>query len=575
MARRWSGTASDCTAATWCCMLLATDFTNARRVPVRWGLISIAPRDLAVYGRALLDRELTPSAARLLRPSARSSAEASAAACRRPAAWRPPNPSYWPASEVRRALEQDLIYALVTALGTEQPTARPTPGGDAPRSWFVSRTPWRRTALRNRCPRSAPGSACRRARYGFIAPHTSAAARSSTQGCAVSTSRVRLYSRPIPRRRASLKSRVRTAFRSPAALPSPIAGCSARRRWRRCFAADPIPPNLHSARGWGERMVRSARQQFAPAFSAKGQTMSATGEEKRQSFLSKLLASTVAIGLWATTPAIAQTPAPAQRPNIVFIMGDDIGWFNIGAYHRGMMAGRTPNLDRLAAQGMLFTDYYAEASCTAGRANFITGQLPIRTGMTTVGQAGATIGMPGRGADDRHGAEVDGLRHRPVRQEPPRRPQRVPADRARLRRVLRLPLSPRRDGGPVPSQLSAGAAGQGRPAQHGPLAGRPTTDDPTEQPRWGKVGKQKIEDAGDALSRSGWRRWTTRSSTTRSSSSTRRRPTTSRSSCWLNPTRMHIVTHLSEKYEKMRNAGERLVDPRGRHGAARRHRRRR
>ena len=84
----------------------------------------------------------------------------------------------------------------------------------------------------------------------------------------------------------------------------------------------------------------------------------------------------------------------AEKPNIVFIMGDDIGWFNIGAYHQGMMAGRTPNLDRLASEGMRFTDYYAEASCTAGRANFITGQLPIRTGLTTVGQAGATIGMP-------------------------------------------------------------------------------------------------------------------------------------------------------------------------------------
>ena len=71
-------------------------------------------------------------------------------------------------------------------------------------------------------------------------------------------------------------------------------------------------------------------------------------------------------------------------------MGDDIGWFNIGAYHQGMMAGRTPNLDKLAAEGMRFTDYYAEASCTAGRANFITGELPIRTGMTTVGQAGAS-----------------------------------------------------------------------------------------------------------------------------------------------------------------------------------------
>src|SRR5439155_2969532 len=81
-------------------------------------------------------------------------------------------------------------------------------------------------------------------------------------------------------------------------------------------------------------------------------------------------------------------------PNIIVIMGDDIGWFNIGAYHQGVMAGRTPNLDRLAAEGMRFTDYYAEPSCTAGRANFITGELPIRTGLTTVGQAGATIGMP-------------------------------------------------------------------------------------------------------------------------------------------------------------------------------------
>ena len=61
-------------------------------------------------------------------------------------------------------------------------------------------------------------------------------------------------------------------------------------------------------------------------------------------------------------------------------MGDDVGWFNIGAYHRGMMSGKTPNLDKLAAGGMMFTDYYAEASCTAGRANFITGEIPLRTG---------------------------------------------------------------------------------------------------------------------------------------------------------------------------------------------------
>jgi arylsulfatase len=86
--------------------------------------------------------------------------------------------------------------------------------------------------------------------------------------------------------------------------------------------------------------------------------------------------------------------AADKKPNIVVIMGDDIGWFNIGAYHQGMMAGKTPNLDKLATEGMRFTDYYAEASCTAGRANFITGQLPIRTGMTTVGQAGSPVGIP-------------------------------------------------------------------------------------------------------------------------------------------------------------------------------------
>ena len=83
-----------------------------------------------------------------------------------------------------------------------------------------------------------------------------------------------------------------------------------------------------------------------------------------------------------------------KHPNIIVIMGDDIGMWNIGAYHRGMMAGTTPNIDKLAAEGAIFTDYYAEASCTAGRASFITGELPIRTGLTTVGQAGASIGMP-------------------------------------------------------------------------------------------------------------------------------------------------------------------------------------
>jgi arylsulfatase A-like enzyme len=92
--------------------------------------------------------------------------------------------------------------------------------------------------------------------------------------------------------------------------------------------------------------------------------------------------------------AQAQQAAPSGKPNILVIMGDDIGWFNIGAYHQGIMSGKTPNLDKLASEGMRFTDYYAEASCTAGRANFITGELPLRTGLTTVGQAGADVGIP-------------------------------------------------------------------------------------------------------------------------------------------------------------------------------------
>ena len=97
-----------------------------------------------------------------------------------------------------------------------------------------------------------------------------------------------------------------------------------------------------------------------------------------------------AMGFSVTHAAWAQD----KKPNILVIMGDDVGWFNVGAYHRGIMSGKTPNLDKLASQGMMFTDYYAEASCTAGRANFITGELPIRTGLTTVGQAGADVGMP-------------------------------------------------------------------------------------------------------------------------------------------------------------------------------------
>ncbi len=95
-----------------------------------------------------------------------------------------------------------------------------------------------------------------------------------------------------------------------------------------------------------------------------------------------------------TVLLLAMAPALAQdKPNILVIWGDDIGITNISAYSRGMMGYETPNIDRIANEGALFTDYYAEQSCTAGRAGFITGQIPFRTGLTKVGLPGAKLGL--------------------------------------------------------------------------------------------------------------------------------------------------------------------------------------
>ncbi len=99
---------------------------------------------------------------------------------------------------------------------------------------------------------------------------------------------------------------------------------------------------------------------------------------------------------------IAEAQA-AKKPNILVIMGDDIGWFNPSIYHRGIMGYRTPNIDRIGHEGAMFTDWYGQQSCTAGRAAFITGQSPIRTGLTKVGLPGADIGLR---AEDPTVAEV-------------------------------------------------------------------------------------------------------------------------------------------------------------------------
>ena len=94
-----------------------------------------------------------------------------------------------------------------------------------------------------------------------------------------------------------------------------------------------------------------------------------------------------------TGPARAQQPPTGRKPNILMIMGDDIGWYNPSIYHRGMMGYRTPNIDRIGNEGAMFTDWYGQQSCTVGRAAFITGQSPIRTGLTKVGLPGADLGL--------------------------------------------------------------------------------------------------------------------------------------------------------------------------------------
>ena len=175
-----------------------------------------------------------------------------------------------------------------------------------------------------------------------------------------------------------------------------------------------------------------------------------------QALAKRLLGAAIPIALAAIVAGLSPASAQEKKPNILVIMGDDVGWFNIGAYHRGIMSGKTPNLDKLAAEGMMFTDYYAEASCTAGRANFITGEIAAahRPDHGRPGRRRCRLAGPGR--DARHRAEVAGLRDRAVRQEPSGRPEQVPADGARLRRVLRLPVPPRRDVRPVLVRLPAG-----------------------------------------------------------------------------------------------------------------------
>src|SRR5438270_11824980 len=116
--------------------------------------------------------------------------------------------------------------------------------------------------------------------------------------------------------------------------------------------------------------------------------------------LTILFACLVALPEIGLAQAKKPTPAgsTADKPNILVIFGDDVGQTNISAYSFGLMGYRTPNIDRIAREGMMFTDYYAEQSCTAGRSSFITGQCTLRTGLSKVGIPGAALGLQARDA---------------------------------------------------------------------------------------------------------------------------------------------------------------------------------
>lgn len=262
----------------------------------------------------------------------------------------------------------------------------------------------------------------------------------------------------------------------------------------------------------------------------------------------------------------------AKKPNVVVIMGDDVGVWNVGAYHRGMMSGKTPNLDKLASQGMIFTDYYAEASCTAGRAAFITGEIPLRTGLTTVGQAGADVGMPAQACTIATALKAQGYvtgqfgknhlgdlnKYLPT----------LHGFDEFFGYLYHLDAMSDPFWYSFPSDPEFFATYGPRNLVH---CWATDKDDDTVMPRWGKVGKQKIEDKGplrpfkDMSNRQHWQEGpkgsrydmetfdevlVEQSKEFMSKAKKENKPFF----LWHNTTRMHVFTFLSQKYQKMMNS---------------------
>ena len=258
--------------------------------------------------------------------------------------------------------------------------------------------------------------------------------------------------------------------------------------------------------------------------------------------------STLALSLTTLPTQVRATPVQAKKPNIVVIFADDVGIWNISAYHRGMMGGATPNIDRLAKEGALFTDYYAQQSCTAGRAAFITGQIPFRTGLLKVGLPGAKQGLQDK---DPTIAELlkplgyataqIGKNHLGDRNE--YLPTRHGFDEF-YGNLYHLNAEEE----PEDPDYPKGADFKSRFGPRGVLDCKATdTDDSTEDPRFGRMGKQICKDTGP-LTRE-------RMETVDEDLIARSLDFMDRSVkagkpffLWHNSTRMHVWTHLSPKW---------------------------
>jgi arylsulfatase A-like enzyme len=278
----------------------------------------------------------------------------------------------------------------------------------------------------------------------------------------------------------------------------------------------------------------------------------------------KYKANVISYGLSVLTATVALIgaagPLQAQekKPNILVIMGDDIGWFNLGSYNQGIMLEATPNLDKLATEGMRLTDYYAEASCTAGRANFITGELPIRTGLTTVGQAGSALGMPSQAPTIATALKAMGYstgqfgkNHLGDRNE------FLPTvhgfdEYFGYLYHLNAMEDPFYYTYPPEWKATVGP----RNLIH---SWATDTDDSTVEPRWGKVGKQKIVDEGplppNPIEGIKYNMGTFDEVITESTISFMNKAKEEGKPffVWMNPTRAHVLTHLSPKYDALRN----------------------